>query len=286
MLPHKREGTDSPHRRKDAMLRQLTTIWKFRYFWLSLVQMDLRVRYRRSLLGIGWSLLNPIAMTAVFCLVFSVWNNNSPQGMTWRDYAPHVLAGLIIWEFITGSATGGCLTFLRNECYLRQCPLPSAIYHLRTVLGSTIHFLIALGVLVVTISVLDRSDPFKAWRVLWAVVPSLVLLLFFCWSVSVLCGYLNVFFHDTQHLLEVFFRMFFFLSPIMYTNELYVKQGIPWMATWSPVVLFFDLIRAPLLTGQLPPAWLYLKATLLVVLAMGLAIGVIAWLEKKLIFRL
>ena len=53
------------------MVGQLTTIWKFRHFWMSLVAMDLRTRYRRSILGIGWSLMNPIMMTIVFCVVFS-----------------------------------------------------------------------------------------------------------------------------------------------------------------------------------------------------------------------
>ena len=52
------------------MGKYLLAIWQCRYFWLSLVRMDLRTRYRRSFLGIGWSLLHPIAMTAIICLVF------------------------------------------------------------------------------------------------------------------------------------------------------------------------------------------------------------------------
>ena len=48
----------------------LTTVWQYRHFWMSLVRMDLRTRYRRSLLGVGWSLLQPLAMTGIFCLVF------------------------------------------------------------------------------------------------------------------------------------------------------------------------------------------------------------------------
>src|SRR4051794_819838 len=62
--------------REDTMLGQLGTIWKYRHFWLSLVVMDLRTRYRRSILGVGWSLMNPLMMTIVFCVVFGAWFHN------------------------------------------------------------------------------------------------------------------------------------------------------------------------------------------------------------------
>src|SRR5258708_5382990 len=68
-----------------------------RHFWLSLVRMDLRTRYRRSVLGLGWSLLQPLAMTAVLCLVFS-----QIVGITVTVYVPHLLTGLVCWNFLVG----------------------------------------------------------------------------------------------------------------------------------------------------------------------------------------
>ena len=59
------------------MLQQFGEVWKFRYFWMSLVRMDLKLRYRGTMLGIGWSLLHPILMTVVFCVVFSSWLGNT-----------------------------------------------------------------------------------------------------------------------------------------------------------------------------------------------------------------
>src|SRR5207249_3522038 len=116
-------------------------IWRCRYFWLSLVKMDLRTRYRRSVLGMGWSLLHPIAMTIILCTVFTrVFNVAS------EDYAPFVLAGLACWNFITFSTTQGCQCFFQGESYIRQYPSPMAIYPLRTALGGIIHFLLALVV--------------------------------------------------------------------------------------------------------------------------------------------
>lgn len=264
------------------MLGQLVTIWNFRSFWLSLVKMDLRLRYRRSVLGVGWSLLNPIMMTIAFCLVFSSWFPNPD----WRNYAPYFLAGLSIWDYIRSCVTSGCTTFHRNECYIRQCPLPLTIYSLRTVLGATIHFLIAMAVVVAAITCLAQTNPYRCFHVLWAVIPALVLLFLFCWAASVLSSFMTVFFHDTHQILEVLFQLFFFLTPIIYLKDTLAKRGMGWLADVNPAVAFFDLTREPLLTGQLPEAWMVWKALAITAVFMTMAIGLTAWLEKKLIFRL
>jgi len=100
----------------------LATVWRFRYFWMSLVRMDLRTRYRRSLLGVGWPLLQPLAMTGIFCLVFQ-----QVMQVPIEKYVPNVLTGLVCWNFITACAVAGCHCFIIGEAYIRQCPLPLAI---------------------------------------------------------------------------------------------------------------------------------------------------------------
>src|SRR5437588_5938152 len=122
------------------MLAYLQAIWRCRYFWTSLVKMDLRTRYRRSILGMGWSLLHPIAMTIIFTLVFQHLMMPNGQG---GEYASFLLAGLATWNYIMSSTTQGCQCFFGGEAYIRQYPAPLAIYPLRTTLGGMIHFLIA-----------------------------------------------------------------------------------------------------------------------------------------------
>src|SRR5437764_6566568 len=116
--------------RTHGMLIYLSAIWNCRYFLLSLVRMDLRTRYRRSLLGLGWSLLQPLAMTFILCVVFRHFSQ-----LPIRDFAPHVLAGLTGWNFILYCALQGCQCFFQGEAYIRQYPLPLAIYPLRTAIG-------------------------------------------------------------------------------------------------------------------------------------------------------
>src|SRR5438046_2645315 len=99
------------------MREYLVSIWKCRYFWASLVKMDLRTRYRRSVLGMGWSLLHPIAMTAVLCLAF-----HRILHVHIRTYAPFLLTGLACWNFITTVALQGCDCLFHGERYIRQFP--------------------------------------------------------------------------------------------------------------------------------------------------------------------
>jgi lipopolysaccharide transport system permease protein len=288
------------------MIGQLTTIWNYRYFWMSLVQMDLQIRYRRSLIGIGWSMLNPILMTIVFCLVFSEWNKQSD----WRQSAPYFLGGIAIWEYIKNSTLLGCSTFFSNESYIRQVPLPVAIYHLRTVLGTTIHFLISMIILLITITVLtrtsgaphaaqfwdslmiagvDQTQPLywlRAFRVLPIVIPSLVMAFIFAWSCSTIAGFLTVYLQDAKYLLEVFFTIFFFLTPILYPVQRLYDSGMGILAEGNPAVLFFGLIRDPMLFGIYPDMALVIKGMVMTLTTFLVAIGMIYKLEKKLIFHL
>ena len=93
------------------MLTYLNGIWKCRHFWMSLVRHDLRTRYRRSFLGIAWSLLHPLCMTAILCLVF---HKLFHQSVT--EYAPQVLAGLAGTGNWSASGMRRCAPFGVGYC--------------------------------------------------------------------------------------------------------------------------------------------------------------------------
>ncbi|MCE9530898.1 MAG: ABC transporter permease [Planctomycetes bacterium] len=264
------------------MVKQIATIWDFRHFWMSLVVMDLRTRYRRSILGVGWSLMNPLLMTVVFCVVFGAWFNNPD----WRQFGPYFLAGITLFDFVRTSALSGCQTFFRNESYIRQCPLPLSIYVLRTVLGAAIHFLIALAVVIVAVFVLLPEQRIPLFANSWILVPGLLMLFMFCLSISVLAGFMTVYFQDTQQLLEVIFQIFFFLTPIMYPSKMILDRGLGILLSINPVVTFLELVRMPIITGQVPTMWAFAKAAIVVGMFGSLAIAALAKFEKKLIFHL
>jgi ABC-type polysaccharide/polyol phosphate export permease len=262
------------------MIAYLRSIWRCRYFWFNLVRMDLRTRYRRSVLGMGWSLLHPIAMTVIFCLVFQ--HLMMPEEGVAR-YAPYLLAGLATWNFILTATMQGCHCFLLGEVYIRQYPAPLAIYPLRTALGAMIHFLIALTVVLALAWTLHG---FGNLPVLWWLVPGVLLLFLFTWSMAILSGVANVYFQDTQHLCEVGFQVLLYLTPVFYPASMLQRQGLGWMAVFNPLASLLDLIRVPILDGRPPSVFVLSVACGLTVAAAGGAIFTLHRCQRKLIFQL
>jgi ABC-type polysaccharide/polyol phosphate export permease len=268
------------------MFRHLSAVWTARHFVLALVKLDLRLRYRRSALGVGWSLLHPIAMTIVFTVVFSqLFGDGNPVG-----YAAFALSGLAVWSFLRDATTAGSRAFLTNEVYIRQSPMPYTIYTLRTVLGLVVHTCMALGVVVVVVCVW-RGDPGALVGLLLA-VPGLVLAIVAAWAVATIGAFVTAFFHDTAHILEVVTQIGFFLTPVMYRRNVLDDRGLGWMVDINPASLFLAVIRDPILAGVPSGEGLaQLGLALLVTAAftsalVGLATGVVSWLHKKVIFHL
>jgi len=261
------------------MIQHLTAIWKFRHFLYALVRLDLRLRYRRSILGVGWSLLNPIAMTVVFAIVFSslLGGGDIPR------YVPHLLIGMAVWGFLRECAVSGCKALIASECYIRQSPLPYSIYPLRVVFGQAIHSAIAL---VVAIGVTIVYKPDTSALAFLYIVPGLILGFITAWAAATIFAFINVYFQDTSHLLEVGSQIVFFMSPIIYYSQNLTDKGMQWLLDINPVQLFLELIRAPIVTGQPPSGELLLIGVGFTALMAGLAAGTTAWLQKRVIFHL
>jgi lipopolysaccharide transport system permease protein len=266
------------------MMERLNTIWQFRYFWLSLVQMDLRVRYRKSILGLGWSLVTPLMMTAVFCVIFA--RMLPPDSQDWRSAAPYYLISIAIWDFIKQAAVQGSHTFIRNESYIRQSPLPLAVYCLRTSLGTAVHFCISVLVFLTVASVLNPKDVLMPFYALWAALIGLMLLFIFCVAFASICSFMNIYFHDTQHIVEVVFGIAFFMTPILYDKKNLIDRGYWWIAEFNPAVMFFDMIRDPILTGSVPPLLVFMKAIAATVIMSFMAVLTFQKCERTLIFHL
>ena len=258
----------------------LGAVWRCRYFWMTLVKMDLRTRYRRSVLGLGWSLLHPIALTAVLCTMFS-----TVMGIDWREYGPYLLAGLSYWSFVVGSTSQGCYSLIMGESYIRQHPAPLAIYPLRTTLGAMIHFLLALAVVIPTATVLGSYRLEDPWSLV-SLVPTLVLLFLLGWSLAVLAGFANVYFQDTQHLTEVGFQILFYTMPILYQRKMLERNNLEWLADYNPLAAFLELVRQPVLYGRTPDMQTFGVAALTVLIAGGAASITLARLQRRLIFQL
>jgi ABC-type polysaccharide/polyol phosphate export permease len=260
------------------MFAYLAAVWNIRYFWFNLVRMDIRSRYRGSILGLGWSMLHPIAMTVILTLVFSTL-----FGAETKDYAPYVMSGMTCWAFLSTVVGGGCVCFFQAEAYIRQVPAPLAIYPLRCVLSGGFHFAIALLMVIGLQAVLNGPPPLLP---LLSLIPSMLLFMIFGWSLAAVFGLLNVRFRDTHHLTDVGLQALYFLTPIIYRPDLLIQKGLGLVIRLNPVVPFIELIRAPILRGSVPALTDYLLAALTATVFATAAAFILRRQERGLIFHL
>jgi lipopolysaccharide transport system permease protein len=256
----------------------LVDVWRTRHFWLSLVRMDLQARYRRSFLGIGWSLLHPLATTIVLCIAFyKVFN------VPVRDYVPFLLAGLAWWGYITGTIGRGCVCFVEAEGYIRQHPVPMAVYPLRAALGAMIHFLIAL-VLVLVLTWCFRG--LNNLAALPCLVVGLFILLIFGWSVALVAGYVNTVFRDIQHLTDIVFQVLFYLTPVMYPPDVMARSDMIWFVKYNPLTYLLRIVRDPLIDGHVPSWRAYTIAGATTLIIVGIAVLLLGKLQRKVVLYL
>jgi lipopolysaccharide transport system permease protein len=258
-------------------LGYLQHMWKLRHFLFSLVFMDLRTRYRRSVLGMGWSFFRPLAMTVVFCLVFgSIFN------MPVEQYAPFLFCGLCLWQFIMESSQIGCHCFHMASGYIRQQPVPLALFPLRVVMGAGMHA--GLAFLLMLVVVFTRSG-LPDVTVVFGLLIGLVILFIFCWCLAVILGLMHTHFPDTQYLMEVVFQVIFYLTPIVYPPEIIRgRQRFAFLVDMNPMTHLLEIIRRPALVGELAPLHSYLVAVGFVAAFVGVAILFLRKMERNLVF--
>lgn len=253
-------------------------IWDYRYFWMSLVRIDLRNRYKRSVLGVGWSLLQPIAMTSVLCFCF-----HAVFEIGLADYVPLLMTGMAFWALVSGCITDGCQTFYQAQGYIKAERIPLAVYSLRTALTTTLHFSITIAVAVVVTGLFRGIESVVALATL---LPTIALLLLFGWSLATLMAFAAVHFPDVPYLSTIGLQILFYLTPVMYPPSIVESRGLGDVLRFNPLGYFLQLLRDPLLAGKPASPQAYAIACALTALTVGAALIVIRRKERQLIFSL
>jgi ABC-type polysaccharide/polyol phosphate export permease len=258
--------------------RAIAAVWRCRYFWLSLVGQDLRNRYCGSMLGLAWSLLQPIASTAILCLVFATILNVDPA-----TYAPYLLIGLTCWQFLAQAALEGCQSFHLAHAYIRQHPLPIAIYPLRTALGLLIHFVPALAV---SLATTWWFEGFANVPALGHVALALPVLFLIGYSLAVLAATAHVYFRDTRHLAEVGLSLLYYATPVLYEPQRLEGTPLEWLLRYNPLVPVLALVREPILHGIAPTPAVWAAAIVTALTLFAAAALCLAWLQRRLVYAL
>lgn len=242
-------------------------IWAARYFWWHLSMADLRARWRRSFFGVFWSMLQPLGLTLLLALVFSrIFDQDISK------YAPYILSGMIIWEYVVSTVVGGALAFVQADAYIKQTHHPLAIYTLRNALTGLIVLALASIVLVTWVLVVMPQNFGVSWLAVATAFPLLGLI---AWPWATIMAYIATRFRDLPHALGLILQAMWFVSPIYFDESLFRKGDLHVLIDYNPIYHMLQIVRAPLLHGQWPTAenYLWCFATILVLAALALAIG-------------
>jgi len=255
------------------MLSQLRELWRYRELVMNLVVRDLKVRYKNSVLGIAWSWLNPLLMMAVFTVVFTVINR-APSNI--QHYPVFILAGILPWNFFSASVVGATASIVGNSYLLKKVYFPREVLPLTAILSNMVNFLIALPVF------FGMALVFGVTLTPWVLFVPIVLLVQVIFSVGIglTLATLNVYYRDTQIIMEVLMLAWFFVTPIFWDArvmpETKVLFGIVWpvqrlVYILNPMASIIASYRDTMYWGVQPALDFFMRSTLtaVVILVLG-----------------
>jgi lipopolysaccharide transport system permease protein len=209
---------------------------------IQLVSRDLKLRYRGSLLGIAWSMLNPLAQLVVFSFVFQ-----SVLPLDIPNYTIFLFIGLLVWNWFQTSLMGASTVMLESRALIKQPTFPPTILPIVIVTANLLQLLLALPILFFFMGLL--KIPFGLPMLLLPIVLALQMLLTL--GLAYLMATFHVFFRDTQHLVGVFLFLFFYLTPVFYNADV-IPVKYQALYRLNPMLQLLEAYRMILLDGVWP----------------------------------
>ena len=248
------------------MIAQLREIFQYREAVRNLVARDLKVRYSNSALGVVWSLFSPLLMTLVYYVVFTYL---VPSGI--QKFPVFIMAGLMPWTFFASSMIGTTLAISSNGQLINRVYFPREVLPLASLLANGVNFLIALVLLFAFIAVFRIQ---LGLSLVW--LPLIVLIqTLFSLGLGLLLSALNVYFRDTQQLVEVGTLAWFFVTPILYSIDRFSVTLKTLVQVINPMAGLVVAYRHVLYSGDSPQ--LELLAVTAVEAVIMLAIGALVF---------
>ncbi|TCG09491.1 hypothetical protein BZM27_05360 [Paraburkholderia steynii] len=241
-----------------------------------LVAQQLLARYRRTVFGYLWTILNPLMMMAVSAVVFS---HIFRFGL--RDYAIFLFAGTVPWNLFSGCIVQAGGAIVSNESLIKKVYLPKIVFPVATASGCLLDSLFGLVALFVIALIVGAH---ASWALFFLPISFLLLYVFAIGAVLIV-AVLMVYFRDLQHLIGVLLQALFFLTPIMYQPEA-LSPRLQYFIRFNPLFYFVDLFRAPIYRSQFPAADTIAIALALAAVSFVVGLRIFRSCEHKLIFRL
>jgi len=214
-------------------LKEITELIKYKELLRNLIAKDIKIRYKRSVLGFFWVMLHPLLMMAILSMVFS-----GVFHMSGRSYPIYTLSGFIVWNLFSQSTSTSLISFIGNRDLIKKIYLPKSIFPLSVTLSALIHFVFALLPLLFIISI--SGAEINPRIVLLPLL--LIFIMLFCYGISLILSTATVFFHDAKYIYEVLLVAGMYITPIFYPESI-VPGRYAFIIRLNPLSNFLSAFR-------------------------------------------
>lgn len=244
------------------LIRELREGFELRTVWYNLAANDLRSRYRRTSLGPWWLVIGlGITMSAMSVMWSTIF------GLPWREFVPFMITGMVAWNWIAGSVTGGCNIFLGDYSNLmKSTPLPPLVHAMRFVM---VGFFIHIHNMAIPIAALIVTGTVPSISILFWLPVSTLLIMLNAGAVAIYLGISCARMRDLSQLVGSIMAPMMLLTPVMWKPEMIGDQQ--YLVYLNPFSYFVAMVRSPLL-GEAVPLTTLGVVLAITVLNIGLAL--------------
>lgn len=242
------------------MFSVITKLRQHRFLFEELVKRDFKKKYKRTVLGMVWSVLAPLLQLAVMTMVFTrFFGQNTPH------YMIYIFCGNLIFSFFSDATKGGMETIMGNASIFTKVNVPKYLF----LLSRNIQSLINFGLILIVFFAFVAFDglPFT-WKFIYLLYPICCMILFHI-GIGMILSALFVFFRDVQYLYDVFTMLLMYMSAIFYNIDGYDEMTRN-LFLLNPVYLFIRYFRKIVIEATVPTIWFHLLMLADVVIAMGI----------------
>ena len=240
---------------------------RYQFLFEELVKRDFKIKYKRTVLGMAWSILSPLLMLLVMRLVFTQF-----FGRNMEHYTTYLFAGNLIFSYFSESTNQGMTALMGNASIFTKVNVPKYLFLFSKNVQTLINFGLTLGIFFL-FCILDGIT--FTWKLIFLLYP-IVLLLLFNIGVGLILSAQFVFFRDIQYLWSVFTQLLMYMSAIFYTIDQY-SETVQNLFLLNPVYLFIRYFRKIVIDATVPTLGFHLLMLAYVVLVV--AVG--CWMYKK-----
>lgn len=271
------------------MIRIAQRLFQYRHLLVTLTQRELAARYRGSVLGFLWSLVNPLLLLVVYSFVFNtIFKPRDPTISEYGPYALFLATGVIPWIWIQTAWLEGTMALLANAGLIRKATFPAELLPLVSVAANLVQFLLALPILaaafvftgLLTPHIAPAGTPTASLHWTAVFMPLItVLLVPLVAGVTLAFAALNVHFKDVRDILQNLLTLLFFMTPILYSlTTLEPYPPLHLAVSLNPFTPFMLAYQEAVFFGRVPSLglWLHMSLVAAVVGFVG------AWLFDRL----